>query len=190
MAFYEPEELSTLGFRSVGHDVKISKAAVFYHPQRIEIGNHVRIDDFVLISACAEGFVKIGSHVHIAAYVMIEAPCGVILDDYSGLAARTSVVGASDNYNGEFLTGPTVPSSYRGESGTTIRVGRHVVVGAGSVLLPGTILGDGSALGAMSLARGELPGGKIYVGIPARPVATRSAKIYELEKQLETATKK
>jgi galactoside O-acetyltransferase len=184
MAFYTSEELAGLGFKRLGKDVKISRAAVFYHPSRIEIGDHVRIDDFVSMSACQNGFIRIGSHVHVAAYVMVEAPHGVVLDDFAGLAVRCTVLGASDDYGGDYLTGPTVATRFRRETGSAVRVGRHVVVGASSVLLPGTAIGDGSAVGAMTLVRGELEPGGIYVGIPARRIGNRSPRVFDLEREL------
>jgi galactoside O-acetyltransferase len=182
MAYYTVDELSKIGFKSYGDDVKISRSAVFYHPERIELGNHVRIDDFASLSACQNGFIKIGSYVHIAAFVMIEATHGVIMEDFAGLAARVLIFGASDNYNGEYLTGPTVSHRYRGEQGALVRVGRHVVVGAATVLLPGASIGDGSAVGALSLVKKPLPAGGIFVGVPATLIAKRSHKVFELER--------
>ena len=44
--FLSREELKMLGLKSYGKDVKIGRHAVLYTPERLEIGNHVRIDDF------------------------------------------------------------------------------------------------------------------------------------------------
>ena len=44
------DELGKMHFKKVGEDVKISRRAVFYSPERIEVGEHVRIDDFVFVS--------------------------------------------------------------------------------------------------------------------------------------------
>jgi len=108
-SFYSPAELAELGLASFGHDVKISRKTSIYHPERITIGNHVRIDDFCVLSACSDGYIRIGSFVHIAALCMIEAPAGFEMDDFSGLAGRCTVYGGTDDYSGLHLTNPCVP---------------------------------------------------------------------------------
>ena len=53
-----------------------------------------------------------------------------------------------------------------------LRIGADCSVGAGSVLLSGTEMQDGSRLGALSILRsGEtLPAGTAWAGLPAVPV--------------------
>ncbi|EAO54015.1 O-acetyltransferase (cell wall biosynthesis) [Bacillus thuringiensis serovar israelensis ATCC 35646] len=62
-SFYSQEELKKIGFLSVGKNVLISKKASIYNPGAISIGNHVRIDDFCILS----GKITIGSYSHISA---------------------------------------------------------------------------------------------------------------------------
>lgn len=183
--FYRIEELEAMGFKSVGDDVKISRKSSFYNTERIEIGSHVRIDDFCVITACKSGFVKIGNRVHIAAYCFIEAQAGVTFEDFSGLAARCTIYGGTDDYSGEFLTNPCVPDAYRRSTNLPIVIGRHAVVGTGSTLLPGASLGEASAVGSMSMVTRPVPRGSIAAGIPAKVVKERSLKVLELEKLVE-----
>lgn len=184
MAYLDDDAIKNIGFKSVGNNVRISSSAVFYNAERIEIGNNVRIDDFCTISACQDGFVIIGNYVHIASYCYIEAPAGIEFCDFSGLAARCTVYGGSDDYGGDYLTNPCVPLKYRSCRASKIVLGKHVVVGTCSVILPGAILGDGSAIGAMSMVKGVIPEYKIAVGTPAKVVKSRSQKLIELESKL------
>lgn len=181
MAYLDNDSVRKIGFRTIGENVKISSNAVFYNPERIDIGNNVRIDDFCTISACENGYVTIGNNVHIASYCYVEAPAGMVFSDFSGLAARCTVYGGSDDYSGEYLTNPTVPLELRRSIAETVYLGKHVVVGTCSVILPGAIIEDGSAIGAMSMVRGLIPANKIAVGSPARVVKDRSKKVFELE---------
>lgn len=71
--FYNKEELENIGFKSIGEDVLISKKASIYSPEKIRIGNHVRIDDFVVLS----GDITIGNYVHISAYVALYGRFGI-----------------------------------------------------------------------------------------------------------------
>jgi acetyltransferase-like isoleucine patch superfamily enzyme len=179
-SFYSKDELLEIGFRSVGTNVKISKKSSFYHVERIDIGSHVRIDDFCAVSACSDGFVIIGNRVHIAAYCFIEAPAGVTLEDFSGLAARC------DNYDGEYLTNPCVPKEFRESTNKPVHLKKHVVIGTGSTIMPGVTIGLGSAIGSMALVTRDIPDGKIAIGIPAKVIKNRSLKLLDLELSLNT----
>ena len=183
--FLSPEELRSMGFLSVGRDVKISRKASFYNTERIAIGNHVRIDDFCVLTACKSGFITIGNRVHIAAFCLIEAQAGVTMEDFSGLAARCTLYGGTDDYGGEYLTNPCVPDAFRKVYNLPIVLKRHAVVGAGATLLPGVTLGEASAVGSMSLVTKPVPAGTIVAGVPAKVLKTRSLKVLELEKLVE-----
>lgn len=184
MAWLTDDELLATGFRSLGKGVRISSSAKIYRPQNISIGNFSRIDDFATLSPGPDGFIVIGSYVHIAAYSMVESPSLVTLSDFSGLAARVSVYGSSDNYLGKHLTNPCVPFSMRNVDTSPIFFGRHVIIGASSVVLPGTHIGDGCAIGALSLVRGKLEPFGIYAGSPLKKRGERFKKLLDLEIKL------
>ena len=57
-SFYTEEELKGLGFRHIGNGVCISRKASIYGAQNISLGDHVRIDDFCILS----GRIEIGSY--------------------------------------------------------------------------------------------------------------------------------
>jgi dTDP-4-amino-4,6-dideoxy-D-glucose acyltransferase len=181
-SFYSEEELRELGFKSFGHDVKISRKSSFYHTERIEIGSHVRIDDFCVLSACSTGSLKIGSFVHIAAQCLIEAPAGVELHDFSGLAGRCTLYGGTDDYSGAHLTNPCVPWEYRSCVWKPIILEKHALAGAGAVILPGVTMGECSVAGAMSLVTRSIPSGQIHAGIPARFIKERKLTMLDLER--------
>lgn len=47
-------------------------------------------------------------------------------------------------------------------------VGKRVFVGAGAILLPGTIIGEDSVVAAGAVVHGEIPPGSLVVGNPAK----------------------
>ena len=61
---------------------------------------------------------------------------------------------------------------------------RHVIVGSGSILLPGVEIGEGTAIGASSVVMKSLDPWGIYVGNPVRRVKARAQTLLELEKKL------
>jgi dTDP-4-amino-4,6-dideoxy-D-glucose acyltransferase len=183
MTFLNSEQLSAIGFRTVGRDVKISDKAAFYGAERISVGSHTRIDDFCVVSA-GEGGIKLGSYVHLAVGCTLMGAGEIVFEDFSGMSAGGKIYSSSDDYSGEFLTNPTVPAKYRNVSTGPVRIGTHVIIGAGCVILPGVTIGAGSAVGALSLVTRDIAPGLIMAGSPARQVGERSAKVFELEMRL------
>jgi galactoside O-acetyltransferase len=60
-------------------------------------------------------------------------------------------------------------------------IGRYAVVGSGSVLLPGTSLGEGSVVGALSLVTKPLEPWGVYSGVPAKRLKNRSREMLKME---------
>jgi dTDP-4-amino-4,6-dideoxy-D-glucose acyltransferase len=173
-----------LGLRRIGSDVQIDRDARFFRPENITIGDHVRIDAQVVISASHP--VTIGDYVHLAVGAKIFASGGSVrLESLCTLSGDVKLYTASDDYTGGSLTNPTVPASFKELTHGPIVVGRHVIVGAGSVVLPGVTLAEGAAVGALSLVKSDVPEGAVVAGIPARQIATRDvARLRELEREL------
>jgi acetyltransferase-like isoleucine patch superfamily enzyme len=176
-------ELLARGIKSCGENVMVHKSAQLVDLENIEIGSNVRIDPFCTLSA-AGGFIRIGNYVHIAGMSCIFGGAGVTMEDFSGLSHNVSVYSASDDYSGHHLTNPTVPKEYLGVVAKPITLGRHVIVGSGSVILPGASIGEGSAVGALSLVTKPCEPWGIYAGNPARRIKARSKELLELEARL------
>jgi galactoside O-acetyltransferase len=174
------DSIENLGFASVGQNVQISTLATFYGAGRISIGNHVRIDDFCVLSAGAGG-ISIGDHVHIAVYSSLIGAGKITLGDYCNISSRVSIYSSSDDYSGAFMTNPTVPAPYTQVTHADVSFGKHVIVGSGSVILPGVRLEEGVAVGALSLIKASCTAFGIYAGNPARRLRERKRDLLELE---------
>ncbi len=59
-----------------------------------------------------------------------------------------------------------------------------MIVGSGSVILPGVTLHEGAAVGALSLVTKDCEAFGIYQGIPAKRLAARKRDLLELETRL------
>ncbi len=178
MSFYSKEELATLGFSRFGTDVHISRKVSIYNPENISIGNHVRIDDFCVLSGC----ISIGRNVHIAVHCnMAGGEKGIVMEDFSGLAYSVNVFTQSDDYTGKCMTNPTVPVKYKDEKKEPVYIKRHTIVGAGSMVFPGVVLGEGTSVGAMSMVSRNTEPWTVYFGIPAKPLKRRKKDLLKLE---------
>lgn len=178
MAFMQREQLEKLGFKSLGREVLVSDKASIYNADRVEIGDHSRIDDFCVIS----GRVTIGRNVHVAVFCNVAGgEKGVTLEDFSGLAYGCHVLSQSDDYSGETLTNPTVPDEYKHETKAPVIIGRHSIVGTGSVILPGVVLAEGTSVGALSMVTKSTEAWSMYFGAPAKRIRARKQDLLKLE---------
>ncbi len=177
------EEIQGLGLKHVGKDVRISKKASFYNPANISIGDFSRIDDFCIISA-GNGGIEIGRYVHIGCYSSLIGQGRIIIEDYSGTSGKVSIYSSSDDSTGEFMCHPTIPEDFTNVEHGPVTLKKHVVVGAGSVVLPNVVIEEGVFIGALSLINKNCEAFSIYGGIPAKRIKKRSTNLCKLEKQL------
>lgn len=170
MPYLSEEELSQLGFKSLGSNVQISSLASIYHPDQISIGSNVRIDDFCVLS----GNISIGDYVHLAAQVIMTATiAGIEIGKYSTLSYRVSVFSASDDFKGAFFSNPTLPAELRNVTHAQVKIAELCTVGAHSVIMPGSNLRTGTSYGSLSFISGDFPEWSLYAGAPARKIGER-----------------
>lgn len=182
MAFLTEEELKKIGFANIGSNVLISDKASIYNPSKISIGSNVRIDDFCVLSA-GEGGIVVGDFVHIAVFALLIGKGKITLDDFSGASSRVSIYSSNDDYTGAFLSNPTVPDEYKNVKVADVYIGRHALIGSGTVVLPGVSIADGVAVGALSLVNKDCEEFKVYSGVPARYLKDRKRDLLNLERK-------
>ena len=170
--YYSSIELEKIGFKSIGHDVLISKKTSIYMPEKITIANYVRIDDFSLLI----GNIDVESYVHIGAYCGLHASGKgrIIFKKYSGISSNVNVYASSDSFDGEYMTGrhgilDSCTNVLYGE----VVFGEYSQCGTGCTILQNAKLGEGTAIYAMSLVNEELLPWSIYAGIPCKKVKER-----------------
>ncbi|MEG2612226.1 MAG: acyltransferase [Alistipes sp.] len=168
-SFYSVAELKELGLKSCGTNVLISRKISMYSPEKISIGNEVRIDDFCILS----GNITIGSHIHISAYSALYGLHGIELEDYTGLSPRCTLFSAMDDFSGDYLIGPIHPASFTNVTGGPVLIRKFAQIGSGSTIFPGVVVGEGCVVGAMSLVVCSLAEWGVYVGIPVRRIKER-----------------
>ena len=179
--FYSEQELKELGISKIGKNVLISNKCSIYQADMMEMGDNVRIDDFCILI----GKIKLGSNIHIGAFCHLSGGAGIVMNDYSGLSQRCSLYTQSDDYSGRSMTNPTIPEKFKEVKSGEIVIGRHVIIGSSSVILPGVSIGEGASVGAMSLVNKSIEAWTMNVGIPCRVIRCREKDILRLEKEYE-----
>jgi acetyltransferase-like isoleucine patch superfamily enzyme len=182
MSFHSAQGLADLGLGAYGDEVRISTKASLHNAKNIRIGNHVRIDDFCVLSAGVGG-IEIGDYIHVGVFSSLIGAGRITLRDFCNLSSRTSIYSSNDDYSGAHMTNPTIPKEFTGVTHAAVTIGRHAIVGAGSVLLPGVTLEEGVAVGALSLVNHSCQAFGIYAGRPARRIGNRQRELLKLESQ-------
>lgn len=176
-SFLSLREINEIGFSRVGKNVLVSRKSSIYNPENITLGDYVRIDDF----CCLSGRISIGRNSHVTPFCLIAGgEKGVWIGDFCTFAYRVSVFSQSDDYLGNSMVNSTVPARYKVEKKAAVLVANHVIVGAGSVILPGVSLAEGTSVGASSLVTKSTEPWGIYYGVPARLRRSRSKNILKL----------
>lgn len=186
MAYFTLKQLNEFQFIYLGKNVKISNKASIYNSNKISIGDNSRIDDFCVIS----GKIKIGNNVHITPQCLIAGgEKGIILEDFSTIAYGVKIFTQSDDYSGKTMTNSTVPVHLKNEHKCEVIIGKHSIIGASSIIMPGVKLGEGSSIGAMTLVLKDTMPWSIYTGIPAKKIKNRKKDLLDLSKIYESIHK-
>ena len=170
VAFEERNSMS--GFAAVGSNVQIDPGARFFGAESISLGSNVRIDTGAILSA--QHPITIGDYVHIAAGAKVYANCAPCrIADFVSLSPDAKVFTGVDDFTDGHLTNPTVGADFRRLSVGAVMLEKHVLIGAGAIVFPGSHIGFGASVGALSFAKGQIEAGAIIVGPTMRRIGNR-----------------
>jgi len=100
--------------------------------------------------------------VHIVSHAKVQIGKGTMIGEYASIR----------DANHRIIDGVTIRSS--GYDARPILIGSNVWIGKGAIVLPGVTIGDRSVIGANAVVTGDVPEGSVYVGVPAKPLKTKS----------------
>lgn len=155
----------------LGTGAAVYPSARIIHPERLTLGDHSTIDDFVFLNAGAG--TKVGRYVHIACHVSIIGSGGVDIGDYAVVATGARILTATDTFTDGARMSTHLPEEYRNVRVARVRIGRDAFIGANAVVMPGVQLGEGAVAGAGAVVTTDLLPWTVYTGCPARPLGAR-----------------
>ena len=179
-SFYSEKELRTLGLKKIGSDVLISRKVSIYSPEKISIGNNVRIDDFCILS----GNITLGSHIHISAYCALYGSRGITFEDFTGASPKSTIFSATDDFSGEWLIGSIHDSLYTNVTGGEVVLKKFSQLATNTVVFPNVTIGEGAVTGAMTLVNKNLEPWTINTGIPVNKTRPRKKELLKIIEKL------
>ena len=97
------------------------------------------------------------------------------------MSSGVRIYSVSDDYSGGSMTNATIPEEFKKISMGRVVLERHVIVGSGSIILPGVHVTEGCAIGALSLVNQSTDPWGVYAGIPVLRLRDRSRALLSLE---------
>jgi acetyltransferase-like isoleucine patch superfamily enzyme len=180
-------------FKNAGRGIVWGKSIILRHPDKIQLGNRVVIDDYALIDARGSGdkgiyigdnsiigrsvtiqakvdAIHIGKQTNIGAGTAISSQGGIIIGDYVNIAGGCSIAG------GAYQVGRDTASIREHGKHTKgpIRIDKKCRLGRASMVLDGAHLREGTIVGALSMVKGEIPEYSVVAGIPAKVLYRRN----------------
>lgn len=155
----------------IGDGVVIYPTAKIVGDDRLSVGDHTRIDDFVFLNA-GRG-TRIGRYVHIGTHVSIIGGGELEIGDYVVLATGSRVLTGTDTFAGGSRMSTSLPDEYRNVVVSKVTIERDGFIGANAVVLPGVRVGEGAVAGAGAVVTSDLEPWTVYTGVPAKAIASR-----------------
>ncbi|MGQ9847799.1 MAG: hypothetical protein ACUVQP_09935 [Bacteroidales bacterium] len=178
-------------FKKCGKNVFIDEGVIIQNPEWISVGDNVWIDRYCVLLAgkpdenksskvfyikenpdykYERGELVISDNVHIAPFCTIQAHGGVFIGKNVGLASGSKVYSLSHHYRNpsdkldlfEYRFTPMAPKSEQALISAAVVIKDNCAVGLNCVILPGTILEEGTWLGVSSYISGKTEKSSIY----------------------------
>ncbi len=125
--------------KSMGGNSNINDGVTIVNPKKVSIGDRVSIHPYTYIA----GEVTIG--------------------DYVGIASKCSILAETHN-----TADISIPYKLQGIEDQPVSIGNDVWIGAHSIILGNSKIGDGVIISAGSVVSGEIPPYSVVMGNPAR----------------------
>jgi acetyltransferase-like isoleucine patch superfamily enzyme len=182
-------------FAQVGKNVVFGHNLILRGAGRIHIGNHVVIDDSVLLSArggeddgivigdsvligrgtqikARGGSIFVGDHASIGGYCHIGSASEVRIGQYCLFAVGCCIGGVNHGFDRTDI--PIIKQPIQNRGGVTI--GDDVWLGVRAIINDGVTIGTGAIVGAGAVVTRDVPAYAIAMGVPAEVKGWRSSQ--------------
>lgn len=153
----------------VRHDVLVETAVTFKYWRSLRFGEKCTVQSAAYIYGSRRGNpVVFGDGTVVSHGCMLLGEGGLVVGDFTHLGPAVAITTQYGDSNSESCTdNPTVKYC-------EVRIGRGCWIGAGSVIMPGTVLGDRCIVAPNSVVYGVWKSNAKLAGNPARNVAPRN----------------
>lgn len=159
--------------KASGEGVKVYPCAKICSPERVAIGDHTRLCDYVLIHP-EHGEITIGRYCDFEPFSLIWGAGRLIVGDFVNFGPGMKIMGNAYEYREGDISVGTVEQTHDGIIEGDLVIEDHVYFGADVTVLAGVHkIGEGAFVGAQALVTHDLEPWGVYVGSPARKIGER-----------------
>jgi acetyltransferase-like isoleucine patch superfamily enzyme len=180
--------------RRVGFDVHRTArvyASIFWSVPKLELHAGARIGRWNVVRGCS---LSVGESSTLGQFNWVTAstafhsqPRALVMGKHAAITSRHYIDCAGGIEVGDFTTLAGVHSvllthgidvSANRQTSSSIRIGEYCMVGACVKITPGSVVGPRSFVAMGAVVHGELPGGALYAGVPAKAVRSVDGKYF------------
>ena len=153
-------------FKLLGNNVIFESGVKVFHPENISIGDNVYIGHNTILKGYFKNEMIICKNTWIGQNCFFHSAGGIYIAENVGIGPNVQIISSNHKINNVIL-GPILFQEIEFKK---VEINKGVDIGASSVILPGTIIGEYTQIGAMSLVNKSLVKCKIAVGNPCREI--------------------
>lgn len=174
------------GFRDklkyCGRNIRLYPLCKMIHAENAELDDNCQIFDYVFIDAGKS--LKIGKFSTITWQALIEGGATTYIGDRVFIGPGTKILTSTYELHGYFSV-EHLPEGCGAIHYGDITINDDAYIGASCTVMPGSIIGEGTVVGANSLVKGTLEPWGIYVGTPCKKIGEREKPTQERREQIE-----
>jgi len=155
---FDPED-----FAQIGEGVVIEGGVLVFHPETIELGDHVYVGHNTILKGYYKGHMRIGKGTWIGQQCFFHSAGGLDIGERVGIGPGVRILTSTHEDPG---TGQPIMAG--AITFAAVRIGDGCDLGIGCQILPGVTLGRGVQVGAGALVTSDLPDFAVAAGVPAK----------------------
>lgn len=155
-------------FRRIGTGLVIEPGVLVFHPENIEIGDHVYIGHYAILKGYYRGRMVIGSGTWIGQQCFFHSAGDLNIGNNVGIGPGVKIITA---YHGE--EGISKPILHSRLEFAPVIIEDDADIGISAIVLPGVRIGKGAQIGAGAVVTRDVPAYAVAVGVPTRVLRMR-----------------
>lgn len=158
-------------FKKIGKGTIIYPNARFLTPEKVEIGDHCKIDEFTFLYAGMG--IKIGNHVHIATMCSVIGAGYFEIGDHGAMATGSRILTSTNDYKkGDHMSAAS-PREQQDVIISKVIIEKDGFIGSNAIVHPGVTIREGSVIGSNSLVLHDTEPWTLYAGSPVKKIGYR-----------------
>lgn len=155
-------------FARLGENVVIEAGVLVFHPENIELGNHIYVGHHTILKGYYRNRMVIGDGTWIGQQCFFHSAGGLIIGKNVGIGPGVKIITSSHRL--DELDRPILHS--------TIEFAPVILedgcdIGTGAIILPGVRVGKGAQVGAGAVVTEDVKDYSVVAGVPARLIRSR-----------------